>query len=596
MKDLSLLYDLSKKHLLNCLHKVRISVNNKMIYVPCGHCANCLLAKNAFYVRNIKLHSKKYQYSYFCTLTYAPKYVPILRFYPHHEDTIIDKNNTLLTKCEFFPKKRNLHHIKYYRKNKRGDFRRDIPNDNEYISTYVDISLLEKFRAKQRSRLNEIYYAPYRDFQTFFKRLRYEIETSANTVQKYRKKKPHSERFTGYDLTDLSVSYYVVSEYGTEKGRPHWHFLLFTNSEFVSNYLGKFVRKSWSYGRCDTQLSREKCASYVASYLQCVSDMRRLYKSVPPLKPQRYTSIGFAKILIPSSSKISLCEEVYALFTNGKNMPIGDKNILCFPRWSDYNRLFPRPRTDVFSDCTAYRTLMRALWYFCKEKSYGGIELNNCLTSPEVLRLFCLKKFHSYFDSILNILAKNGRYFTLPSYDHILQNPFECIIIEYLQIWPMIQSVAVNMFDISRRGDDIDDIYETTSYLLAFNRMYDFLHRYATACKYWNIHYYDDFMVFVFKVRELIRKTNEEKLYEQLKLMEQIDEDSYTFHYYNYLINETYEQDRKTKVEASEISGVSEKGIFFDTMDNQAKEQIEKLIHYKEFKHKLSEQHSLFNY
>ena len=52
------------------------------------------------------------------------------------------------------------------------------------------------------------------------------------------------------------LRYYAVSEYGPTSFRPHWHLLLFSNSDRFSETVLENVSKAWSYGRCDASLSR----------------------------------------------------------------------------------------------------------------------------------------------------------------------------------------------------------------------------------------------------------------------------------------------------------------------------------------------------
>jgi hypothetical protein len=63
------------------------------------------------------------------------------------------------------------------------------------------------------------------------------------------------KRLRSYYL-DEKLRYYAISEYGPTSFRPHWHLLLFSNSERFSETICENVSKAWSYGRCDASLSR----------------------------------------------------------------------------------------------------------------------------------------------------------------------------------------------------------------------------------------------------------------------------------------------------------------------------------------------------
>ena len=64
--------------------------------------------------------------------------------------------------------------------------------------------------------------------------------------------------------------FYAVGEYGPVHFRPHYHLLLFTNSEKVSEVLRYCHDKSWKLGRSDFQRSAGGAGSYVASYVNCL--------------------------------------------------------------------------------------------------------------------------------------------------------------------------------------------------------------------------------------------------------------------------------------------------------------------------------------
>lgn len=111
-------------------------------------------------------------------------------------------------------------------------------------------------------------YCPSRDIQLFIKRLRQSLFHSTG------------ERGT--------IRYFFSSDYGSTTFRPHWHGLIFTNSERFASAAGAFVLRSWSlYSR-----SRHKSYSigrievepaisagkYVSKYLQVVDKLPAIYQ------------------------------------------------------------------------------------------------------------------------------------------------------------------------------------------------------------------------------------------------------------------------------------------------------------------------------
>lgn len=60
----------------------------------------------------------------------------------------------------------------------------------------------------------------------------------------------------------LPLKYFVVSEYGDNKHRSHWHMLIFVPVALDPNYFLSICRKSWSY-----RVSKEQCPDYVLDKL-----------------------------------------------------------------------------------------------------------------------------------------------------------------------------------------------------------------------------------------------------------------------------------------------------------------------------------------
>lgn len=102
----------------------------------------------------------------------------------------------------------------------------------------------------------------YGDFQRFMKRLR---------------------------KAGFSVRYLVAGEYGTLKGRAHWHALLFFRGKVPDLPFGDRVQwKAWPHGHCHVQLAHERSAAYVCKYLLKdqtggPSERRLAMSKLPPL-------------------------------------------------------------------------------------------------------------------------------------------------------------------------------------------------------------------------------------------------------------------------------------------------------------------------
>ena len=120
---------------------------------------------------------------------------------------------------------------------------------------------------------NLIPYLNYVDVQNYIKRLRKHLKTALGSYG--------------------TLHFYAVGEYGPVHFRPHYHILLFTNSEQIPKVLRQCHDKSWKLGRSDFQASRGGAASYVASYVNSSCSTPLLYRSCRAFRPKQRASIGF---------------------------------------------------------------------------------------------------------------------------------------------------------------------------------------------------------------------------------------------------------------------------------------------------------------
>lgn len=116
--------------------------------------------------------------------------------------------------------------------------------NNENLPYYiVDKELIQDAPGFGRLDVSDDFYFPslaYDDLTLFIKRLR--------------------------KCLDHKIRYYAVGEYGTKRGRPHWHILFFGLSG--TGEVGRLIREKWDKGFVDiTPFFPETC-SYVAGYVQ----------------------------------------------------------------------------------------------------------------------------------------------------------------------------------------------------------------------------------------------------------------------------------------------------------------------------------------
>lgn len=322
--------ELQNKLLTRC-HNPRTVVNkytHEPVVVPCGHCPSCILRRSAVQTNLLTTYSAQFRYVYFVTLTYAPCFLPTLEVsvietctddiadvpcVPNIDDLDAGDPNTYLFGFRSVPRSASV-------KLKNSTVER-IFKDPEIRFSYPMkpkdlLSILGKIK---HNIPNRVPYICNRDLDLFLKRLR------------------------SY-YPDEKLRYYAVSEYGPTSFRPHWHLLLFSNSERFSQTVCENVSKAWSYGRCDASLSRGFAAPYVASYVNSFVALPDFYTQMPKVvRPKSFHSIGFTESnLFPRKVQIAEVDEVADKCLNGVRVNRDGYFRTIKPSWPYLLRLFPR--------------------------------------------------------------------------------------------------------------------------------------------------------------------------------------------------------------------------------------------------------------
>lgn len=298
------------------------------VVVSCGSCPSCILRRSGIQTNLLTSYSAQFRYVYFVTLTYAPCFLPTLEVsvveactddiadvsvVPDINDLDVSDPNTYLFGFRSVPRSASI-------KLKNSTVERTF-KDPEVRFTYPMKSkeLLSILGKINHNVPNRIPYVCNRDLDLFLKRLR------------------------SY-YPDEKLRYYAVSEYGPTSFRPHWHLLLFSNSERFSQTVLENVSKAWSYGRCDASLSRGFAAPYVASYVNSFVALPDFYTQMPKVvRPKSFHSIGFTESnLFPRKVRITEIDEVADKCLNGVRVERDGYFRTIKPSWAYLLRLFPR--------------------------------------------------------------------------------------------------------------------------------------------------------------------------------------------------------------------------------------------------------------
>jgi hypothetical protein len=322
--------ELQNKLVTRCQHP-RTVVNkytHEPVVVSCGLCPSCVLRRSAIQTNLLTTYSAQFRYVYFVTLTYAPCFLPTL------EVSVVETCTDDIADVSCVP---NIDELDAGDPNTYLFGFRSVPRtvsvkvkDSTVERVFKDPEISFSYPMKPKDLLsilgkinhnvpNRIPYVCNRDLDLFLKRLR------------------------SY-YPDEKLRYYAVSEYGPTSFRPHWHLLLFSNSERFSETVCENVSKAWSYGRCDASLSRGFAAPYVASYVNSFVALPDFYTQMPKVvRPKSFHSIGFTESnLFPRKVRVDEVDEVADKCLNGVCVERNGHFRTIKPTWPYLLRLFPR--------------------------------------------------------------------------------------------------------------------------------------------------------------------------------------------------------------------------------------------------------------
>lgn len=360
------------------------------VVVSCGCCPSCVLRRSAIQTNLLTTYSAQFRYIYFVTLTYAPCFLPTLEVsvietctddiadvscVPDINELDDSDTNTYLFGFRSVPRTASV-------KLKNSTVERTFKDPEVKFSYPMKPKELLSILGKIKHDVpNRIPYVCNRDLDLFLKRLR------------------------SYYL-DEKLRYYAVSEYGPTSFRPHWHLLLFSNSERFSQTICENVSKAWSYGRSDASLSRGFAAPYVASYVNSFVALPDFYTQMPKVvRPKSFHSIGFTESnLFPRKVRIAEIDEVTDKCLDGVCVERNGRFRTIKPSWPYLLRLFPR-----FSDpirklpSSVYQLLFSAFTAPARVIRSGCADItcdpfNENAPSKQSILSFC-KQYLNYIDN-----------------------------------------------------------------------------------------------------------------------------------------------------------------------------------------------------
>lgn len=337
----------------HCQHRSFITnrYTGARIAVDCGQCDYCIHKRAEKASVRVKTAGSAFKYSYFVTLTYDNANVPLMYckvLHSEYEDVVgisgdihfgNEYHNYIPVSDYQCDDNSALRHIFFEQVQGTVPFDRELKKyvpvkDNWFLSMGAIRSFIHKSQtlgktdypvSEQYGRDNLIPFLNYVDVQNYMKRLR-----------KYLFKKLGS-----YE----TLHFYAVGEYGPVHFRPHFHLLLFTNSDEVAEVLRYCHDKSWKFGRSDFQRSAGGAASYVASYVNSLCSAPLLYRSCRSFRPRSRASVGFFEKgcdFVEDEDSYAQIEAKIDSVVNGKVYNFNGISVRSTPPLSYIRTLLPR--------------------------------------------------------------------------------------------------------------------------------------------------------------------------------------------------------------------------------------------------------------
>nr|DAR55351.1 MAG TPA: Replication associated protein [Microviridae sp.] len=401
----------------HCQHRSFITnrYTGQRIAVDCGQCDYCIRKRAQKASMRVKTAGSAFKYSYFVTLTYDNEHIPLMNcevLHSEYEDALStsgDKvfgyeRHSYIPVSDYQPEDSSfLRHIFFTQVQGTVPFDREV---KEYVPVkddwFLSMDAIRSFIRKTQAVDNSVYpvaekygvdnlipFLNYVDVQNYIKRLRKHLRLALGSYE--------------------TLYFYAVGEYGPVHFRPHYHILLFTNSEEVSKVLRQCHDKSWKLGRSDFQTARGGASSYVASYVNSLSAAPLLYRSCRAFKPRQRASLGFfekGEVFEEGEDVYHAIEQKIDSVINGRVYNFNGISVKSTPPMSYIRTLLPRFSSARYDDAVAIARIIRAV-----------------ANAPKRMARFGIIDYDS--DSILSIVRAYYQYLTL---NHHLTNEDEIVL------------------------------------------------------------------------------------------------------------------------------------------------------------------------
>lgn len=323
----------------SCLNPLLVSnkYNHKQYYVNCGKCVACLNQKSFHWKFRVEDECSFHRYSIFFTLTYDNDHIPFIV-----SDNYVFNDDGSVKSCSLY--------------NADGKFLTDYDGEPYYLRK--DLSYPTRIGVLSK-----------RDIQLFLKRLRINIYRKSNV--------PNEE---------ASIRYFIAGEYGSTTYRPHYHGIIWTDSEKLCSWLVSNLSEAWPLcdkSRTDNYVSlvEQNAPQYVSAYLNSFGYLP-LYLQLRDYRPFHLSSknppIGYKEEL-PTEVKSAITNGTFELYRRDSKtrqvytVPIPSYYLAkYFPKCRYYSELSIVQRIKVYSK--SFNGLRKECLQFISEHGYASLD------------------------------------------------------------------------------------------------------------------------------------------------------------------------------------------------------------------------------
>lgn len=489
------------KYFISCNHPVLVNTRKGSIYVACHKCIQCQLTRKNIDTLSLDLESQyNSKYQDFLTLTYKDDFLPYLDFNyllcesvdaGNFRFSCNAKNQMPCVPIKFGDRKKRMFNPRtgkyalvrdgYYKRSFFSPYYssfsvKDVIKYNERVEEYFNRN---PTRSRGVRRLGVVPILWKEDLQRFIDRLRL-----------------YFKRLFGEQASKFK--YFAVGEYGTNSLRPHWHILLFHNSDKIrgliascdSGNYNENLSEVWLYGNLYTETTDGHISDYLSGYVNCHTNLPEV---LSPYPQKKFKSIFLGEVRSLSFIETCLKERrfrelstISVVSRKGIKSDVSVSSALVnrlLPRFTSYDSKDPNSTYKIIS--CAYTVLQATdlniyndcelhdfLFSLVKNNFTGISRLDSAL---RVLKKYCFDvALPSYFrDNTLNPLFSlfyaSKKLYRLSALFHFHPLTYIRVVFDYVS-WLNYQSLA-NLFQLLEI--DFNFAYEYYSCISSYTGVYD---------------------------------------------------------------------------------------------------------------------------